>query len=522
MEIADIFVVNKADREGADRLASAIESNLSLHAYGPEEWRPPIVQDRGDHRRRRAASCGETSAHFASTRRRRRREPAAGARRIPAARAGGATIHGAARSRHPRAPASGRRSSTASRRAKLDPYSGRRTPCSSDAGPLAWPLVAPTDRSATMKAILDHVGIAVADLDGGAGVLSRRARPRGRGVEEVGSQRVRAHFVPVGEATLELLEGDRRRFADRQIRREARPRPASHHAAGRRHRRRAGAAESARRSADRRAAAAGRRRRARRVHSSVRGARRAGRAETGRRALGAADGALAPARESVAPDSRAQRISRYTLGELELISLYDGFFGLDGGAMFGVVPKAAVGGGGAADDRNRIPLAMRPLLVRGVRTMLIDAGRGRQGERQVRRHLRARSRPAPRSRPGGGRPRTARTSTSCWPRICTSITPAASPSATPTGRLRPRFPQSPLRRAARRVGGCHAPARAEPGQLSRRQLRAAGRGRRAVSGRRRSDDHAGRAGRARPAGTPCIIRWSGSNRPVSAPSLSPT
>lgn len=43
MEIADIFVVNKADREGADRLVSAIEANLTLHAYGPSDWRPPIV-----------------------------------------------------------------------------------------------------------------------------------------------------------------------------------------------------------------------------------------------------------------------------------------------------------------------------------------------------------------------------------------------------------------------------------------------------------------------------------------------
>jgi LAO/AO transport system kinase len=44
MEIADIFVVNKADREGADRLVSAIESNLSLHAYAAGEWRPPILK----------------------------------------------------------------------------------------------------------------------------------------------------------------------------------------------------------------------------------------------------------------------------------------------------------------------------------------------------------------------------------------------------------------------------------------------------------------------------------------------
>src|SRR5262249_43450228 len=44
MEIADIFVVNKADREGADRLVSAIESSLSLHPSGTEQWRPPILK----------------------------------------------------------------------------------------------------------------------------------------------------------------------------------------------------------------------------------------------------------------------------------------------------------------------------------------------------------------------------------------------------------------------------------------------------------------------------------------------
>jgi LAO/AO transport system kinase len=44
MEIADIFVVNKADREGADRLVSAVEANLALHSYASGEWRPPIVK----------------------------------------------------------------------------------------------------------------------------------------------------------------------------------------------------------------------------------------------------------------------------------------------------------------------------------------------------------------------------------------------------------------------------------------------------------------------------------------------
>ena len=44
MEIADIFVVNKADRDGADRLVSSVESALSLHTYSADEWRPPIIK----------------------------------------------------------------------------------------------------------------------------------------------------------------------------------------------------------------------------------------------------------------------------------------------------------------------------------------------------------------------------------------------------------------------------------------------------------------------------------------------
>jgi GTPase len=44
MEIADIFVVNKADREGADRLVSAVEANLALQAAESGEWRPPVLK----------------------------------------------------------------------------------------------------------------------------------------------------------------------------------------------------------------------------------------------------------------------------------------------------------------------------------------------------------------------------------------------------------------------------------------------------------------------------------------------
>ena len=44
MEIADIFVINKADREGADRLVAAVEANLALETAAPNAWRPPVLR----------------------------------------------------------------------------------------------------------------------------------------------------------------------------------------------------------------------------------------------------------------------------------------------------------------------------------------------------------------------------------------------------------------------------------------------------------------------------------------------
>lgn len=65
-----------------------------------------------------------------------------------------------------------------------------------------------------------------------------------------------------------------------------------------------------------------------------------------------------------------------TFGDLELIPLFDGFLRLDGGAMFGVVPKPLWQRRAPADEKNRIQLGLRPLLVRGSRTLIIDAGIG--------------------------------------------------------------------------------------------------------------------------------------------------
>jgi methylmalonyl-CoA/ethylmalonyl-CoA epimerase len=57
-----------------------------------------------------------------------------------------------------------------------------------------------------MKAVLDHIGIAVKDLTAALAFYRDALGLEIEAPEEVASQRVRAHFVPVGEAKLELLE----------------------------------------------------------------------------------------------------------------------------------------------------------------------------------------------------------------------------------------------------------------------------------------------------------------------------
>ena len=65
------------------------------------------------------------------------------------------------------------------------------------------------------------------------------------------------------------------------------------------------------------------------------------------------------------------------IGEVEVLPLSDGTFKLDGGAMFGVVPKTMWATRTDVDEWNRIPLSLTPLLVRsGGRNILIDAGAG--------------------------------------------------------------------------------------------------------------------------------------------------
>jgi methylmalonyl-CoA epimerase len=215
-----------------------------------------------------------------------------------------------------------------------------------------------------MKAVLDHVGIAVKDLREALAFYRDALGLDVAAPEEVASQRVRAHFIPTGESSLELLEAT---ATDSAIAKYVEKRgPGLHHITLR--------------VGDIRAVLA---------QLKSRGARLID-AEPRPGAEGAlvafvhpssAHGVLVelkqPPSSRVGRDSRpASLVTRYTLGNLELISLSDGFLRLDGGSLFGIVPKPLWEQKTPADERNRIRLAMRPLVVRGARTMIIDAGLG--------------------------------------------------------------------------------------------------------------------------------------------------
>jgi methylmalonyl-CoA epimerase len=210
-----------------------------------------------------------------------------------------------------------------------------------------------------MKATLDHIGIAVRDVEQALAFYRDALGLHVEAPEDVATQHVRARFVPAGGAALELLEATSpespiARFLDRRG-------PGIHHVTLR--------------VEDLRAALA---------QLKARGVRlvdeepRIG-AEGALVAFihpSAAQGVLVELKQ---PASRGANLTVRTLpfGDLQLTMLHDGPFRLDGGAMFGVVPRPLWERLAPPDDRNRIQLAMRPLLVEAPwGRMLVDCGVG--------------------------------------------------------------------------------------------------------------------------------------------------
>ena len=210
-----------------------------------------------------------------------------------------------------------------------------------------------------MKAILDHVGIAVRDVEQALAFYRDALGLEVHAPEDVISQRVRAHFIPAGGAALELLEAT---ASDSAIATYVEKRgPGLHHITLRVEDIEAALAQL-------------KARHVRLVDESPRPG-----AEGALVAFihpSAAHGVLVELKQAAAP---AVRLTVRTLpfGEFELTTLHDGPFRLDGGAMFGVVPRPLWEKKAPADDRHRIQLAMRPLLVEAAwGRMIIDCGAG--------------------------------------------------------------------------------------------------------------------------------------------------
>lgn len=211
-----------------------------------------------------------------------------------------------------------------------------------------------------MKAVLDHVGIAVSDLQASLAFFKDVLDLHVERTEDIASQGVRATFVNTGVSTLEMLEAT---APDSSIAKFIEKRGQGlHHVALR---------------VDDIAAAL--------AHLRARGIRlideqpRPG-AEGALVAFihpSAAGGVLVELKQPAPKVKMFTTVGRHTLGSFELVTMSDGFFHLDGGAMFGVVPRALWEKRLPPDDANRIPLGMRPLIVRTEKkTMIVDAGCG--------------------------------------------------------------------------------------------------------------------------------------------------
>ena len=73
------------------------------------------------------------------------------------------------------------------------------------------------------------------------------------------------------------------------------------------------------------------------------------------------------------------------LGEIEVLYLDGGKFGLDGGAMFGVVPKVLWEKKSPPDEKNRIRMRANSLLVRAAnKTVVVETGNGTQWDPKLR------------------------------------------------------------------------------------------------------------------------------------------
>jgi LAO/AO transport system kinase len=194
MEIADIFVVNKADREGADRTAASIEMMLSLDDAMSEGWRPPVL--------RTEATAGRGIVELIDMIDRFREQSAdtLGARRRARGEWRLREILGRRFMQHLEANvlAPGEFGAILDRIAarEVDPYGAADAVIAKALGSKKTPDVIS----------IDHVGIAVADAKASLAFFTGVLGLTSDAPEDIRGQHTLVRFVDTGDAKLELVE----------------------------------------------------------------------------------------------------------------------------------------------------------------------------------------------------------------------------------------------------------------------------------------------------------------------------
>jgi LAO/AO transport system kinase len=193
MEIADIFVVNKADREGADRTVSSIEALLSLQSFAADEWRPPNGKTEA------TTGAGVPELMAAIDRFREHSAAARGSRRRARAEWRLRELVAQRFVRHVESQVLG----PGELEMILDRIAAREIDPYTVVDDVLRRGLAGND---PVRVTIDHIGIAVSNLDEALKFYRDGLGMEIEPPEDVASQRVRAHFIPAGEAALELLE----------------------------------------------------------------------------------------------------------------------------------------------------------------------------------------------------------------------------------------------------------------------------------------------------------------------------
>jgi LAO/AO transport system kinase len=207
LEIADLFVINKAEEPGTDRLATDLETMLALGA--PRPWTPPILRTtavKGIGIKELAGAIDRHTDHIR------------GAGTLAARRRSGLTLRfqeilrDRLMARLSSGDLVGKGLAGFERRVRerqMDPYTATRQlleRLDETEAPSTTPAAADRSAGESVETVLDHLGVAVRSVEERIGLYRDLLGLALAGVEEVEGEKVRVAMLPAGRTRIELVE----------------------------------------------------------------------------------------------------------------------------------------------------------------------------------------------------------------------------------------------------------------------------------------------------------------------------